>query len=99
MTVICSWDLSKFSISLLLFWSICVRVGPSVRMTDPAASICVWYYASNLCRSAVLRVLYSPSSSFKHNGTRDRPPLPARRPVPQVKWPTMPLHTSPGFRV
>ena len=41
MTVSSSWDFSKFSVSLQLFWSICVRVGSSVRMTDPAASISV----------------------------------------------------------
>ena len=41
MTVSSSWELSKFSVSLQSFWSICVRVGPSVRMTDPAASISV----------------------------------------------------------
>ena len=39
MTVSSSWELSKFSVSLQFFWSICVRVGPSGRMTDPAASI------------------------------------------------------------
>ena len=41
MTVSSSWDFSKFSVSLQLFWSICVQVGPSVRITDPAASISV----------------------------------------------------------
>lgn len=41
MTVSSSWDFSKFSVSLQLLWSICVRVGPSVRITDPAASISV----------------------------------------------------------
>ena len=39
MTVSSSWEFSKFSVSLQFFWSICVRVGPSGRMTDPAASI------------------------------------------------------------
>ena len=38
MTVSRSWDFSKFSVSLQFFWSICVRVGLSVRITDPAAS-------------------------------------------------------------
>jgi hypothetical protein len=41
MTVSSSWDFSKFSVSLQLFWSICVRVGPSVRIPDPAVSISV----------------------------------------------------------
>ena len=37
MTVSSSGLFSNFSVPLQMFWSICVRVGPSVRMTDPAS--------------------------------------------------------------
>jgi hypothetical protein len=52
--------------------SICVRVGPSSQTTGPAASICMLlsYCESNLCRSAVLQVVYNSFSSVKHLGTR-----------------------------
>jgi hypothetical protein len=41
MTVSSSWKLVELSVSLQFFWSICVRVGPSGRMTNPVASFSV----------------------------------------------------------